>query len=170
MMRYWKEMENVFGVLAYVVKSADPDGLDLRFSTSLEVYNSKKSFGPFSTSSSTKLLDIVHERRRKIQGTSNIDYVLDLILSSYINNKLAPAHTMQRGSSIRPLNIYILSDGMWEDGCDPSSTIKKTIDKLTEFGYHKDSKQIGIQFILFGDEPSAQKKIQDLDDNLGMSM
>ena len=168
MLPHWQETEDVFGVLAYVVKSADPDGLDLYFTSSLEPYNSKKGYGIFSTSSSTKLLEYVHNRKQKIDGSTNLDYALDCILGPYIN-QLERAFKFG-GSNVRPLNLYILTDGRWEDGCNPASAIRRIISKLKEFRYPEDSKQIGIQFITFGHNMEALARIQALDDKLDTSM
>ena len=161
---HWDDVETVFEVLAKMVKSADPDGIDLHFTMSDEVYNSKNIFG---VNSSTKLVGYVHYRRHKIQGTVNITYRLDAILGPYIA-KLTNAYA--RGGTVRPLNLYVLTDGIWEPGCDPSSAVKNLVDKLREFRYSKDSKQVGIQFISFGKNTEGLKRLSDLDDNLGQEM
>ena len=163
---YWNDVEAVFGILAYIVKSADPDGIDMYFTMSETKYNSKNRWG---RNSSTKLVEHVQEQRRKIRGTSNITYRLDSVLQPYIT-KLTNAFNLRRGATPRPLNLYVLTDGVWEAGCDPSLTIKKLVDKLIEFGYSKDSKQIGIQFIRFGNSEEGGKRLDNLDDNLGQQM
>jgi hypothetical protein len=161
-------MEKVFGVLAYVIKLADSDGVDLRFTTSLEVINSMKHYGPFlSRNSSTKLVDAVHERRSKIKGTSNIEWTLDPILARY-TQKLVEANTMKPGSMVRPLSIYVLTDGVWEEGegCDPSAAIGRAVDRMVGLGYP--ASQIGIQFIVFGNSEKGWEKIRTLDDHRGL--
>jgi hypothetical protein len=166
MLTHWDDVQAVFGVLAKIVKSADPDGIDLHFLASDASYNSKRLWGG---NSSSKLVNHVKRQRQKISGTSNITYRLDSILGPYITS-LTNAFSLRRGVSVRPLNLYVLTDGIWEPGCDPSSTIKKLVDKLVEFQYPKDSKQIGIQFISFGNDRDALKKLENLDDNLGQKM
>jgi hypothetical protein len=161
---HWNEVETVFEVLAKIVKSADPDGIDLHFTMSDEVYNSKNMWG---INSSSKLVGYVRDRRRKIRGSINITYRLDAILGPYIS-KLTNAYS--RGGTVRPLNLYVLTDGVWEPGCDPSLAIKNLVDKLTGFEYNKDSKQVGIQFISFGKDEDGLKRLKDLDDNLGQEM
>lgn len=165
MSTHWGDVEAVFVVLAKIVKAADPDGIDLHFTMSDEVHNSKTVWG---SNSSSKLVKQVRERRHKLRGTINITYRLDAILGPHIA-KLSNAYS-RRGGTIRPLNIYVLTDGVWEPGCDPSSTIKNIVDKLTEFGYSNDSKQVGIQFISFGNDKNGLKRLKDLDDNLEQAM
>lgn len=164
MLDHWNDVESVFEVLAKIVKSADPDGIDLHFTMSDEVYNSKNKWG---VNSSSKLVGHVRDRRRKIRGSVNITYRLDAILGPYIA-KLTNAYP--RGGTVRPLNLYVLTDGVWEPECDPSSAVKNLVDKLRRFGYSKDSKQVGIQFISFGKNTEGLKRLSDLDDNLGQEM
>ena len=165
MSTHWDDVEAVFGVMAKIVKAADPDGIDLHFTMTEEVYNSRNIFG---INSSSKLVGHVQQRRSKIEGTVNITYRLDAILGPY-TSKLSNAFS-RGGGYVRPLNIYVLTDGVWEDGCDASSAIKNLVDKLTAFGYTKDSKQVGIQFISFGKNEVGLKRLKDLDDNLGQAM
>jgi hypothetical protein len=162
---YWDDVKSVFEVLAKIVKSADPNGIDLYFTMSEERYNSKK----WGVNSSSKLVRIVNERRHRIRGSSNISYRLYSILALY-EMELTNVHNLRRGGTVRPLSLYVLTDGVWEPGCDPSSTVKHLVDKLIEFGYPKDSHQLGIQFISFGKDPQGLGRLKDLDDNLGQEM
>jgi hypothetical protein len=162
---HWGDVEAVFGVMAKIVKAADPDGIDLHFTMTEEAFNSKKF--PWINSSS-KLVSYVQQRRIKLEGTVNITYRLDAILGPY-TSQLSNAFS-RGGGYVRPLNIYILTDGVWEPGCDASFAIKNLVDKLTTFSYTKDSKQVGIQFISFGKNEVGLKRLKDLDDNLGQAM
>ncbi|KAH8590626.1 hypothetical protein B0O99DRAFT_675870 [Bisporella sp. PMI_857] len=166
MLPCWDDVESVFDVLAYLLKEADPDGIGLRFTTFDGQFNSKNRWGK---NSSTKLLSHVRDRRHKITGTSNITYRLDSILEPYIT-KLTNAYNLARGGKVRKLNLYVLTDGVWEDECNPSPTIKKLVTKLQEFEYTTDSKQVGIQFISFGNIAKGLKRLKALDDNLGLPM
>jgi hypothetical protein len=170
MSRLWQHVLPVFDVLAYIVKSADPDGIDLYFTMTEEKYNSRDWLG---RNSSSKLLDVVRNRTKKMQqafrGSTNITYRLTSILNLY-ENKLTDQQNSRRGGMVRPLSLYVLTDGAWEPGSDASSAIKKVVDLLTRFGYTKDDKQLGIQFISFGEDEVGLKTLEHLDNDLGQNM
>jgi len=165
---HWNDVIPVFEILAYIVKSADPDGIDLYFTMTDEVYNNKRSTF-LRKSAVSKLVSTVEARRTKLRGSSNITWRLDSILEPYIT-KLRNGHNLRTGGVVRPLNLYILTDGVWEDKVDASGCIKGIVEKLKEFGYRQDSNQIGIQFISYGKDQKGLKRLQDLDDNLGQTM
>jgi hypothetical protein len=161
----------VFDILSYMVKSADPDGIDLIFTISPNKYNSKDRFG---RNSSSKLVRRVEDRKSELQGVCDISYKLNDILGSY-ESELKSQHYLRKNSSpfaapkeIRPMSLYVLTDGNWDPDCDAERPIKRLAATLIELKC--DPKQVGIQFISFGDDESGLEKLEHLDDNLGQDM
>ena len=163
MIPYWNDMISVFGILAYIVKTADPDGIDLFFTMSADKCHSKDS---------TTLVKTV--RRRQPQGSSNISFRLDSILGKY-KSDLRDQYGLRKSRSlwapkndVRPLNLYIFTDGAWQPRCDASSAIKNLVDLLVELKL--ESKQVGIQFISFGENQANLQRLEHLDDELRLPL
>ncbi|PVH73640.1 hypothetical protein DL98DRAFT_594829 [Cadophora sp. DSE1049] len=173
MRQHWEEVEKLFGVLAYLAKTADPDGIDLHFTTSAESHNSKKGFGPFSTTSTTKLVGIVHDRLNNQVGSldarkkEEVNGVQSRIndLASSIDRILRPyAETLQNpkrghGGGNRPLSLYILTDGQWPKDISPERILTTNLSKILE---HKDHSQLSIEFVSFGNDKQALRKIENM--------
>src|ERR1700722_3051835 len=114
---YWSDMTTLFGILAYMVKHSDPDGLDMCFTIDSKKYNSKH------TKSLVNALD-----NKRPEGSSNITFILDSILNAYkmrLRSQAAQRPALSwRKKDVRPLNLYILTDGVWQPKCDVFPAIK----------------------------------------------
>jgi hypothetical protein len=164
--QYWDKVIDVFSILAYIVKESDPDGIDLYFTMSppRERHNGKRT---------SKLEKIV--RDRKPRGKSDIRVALDSILNDY-TGRLGIQKARRRGlarfapqeKDLRPLNLYVLTDGVWQDRCDAVPPIRRLVDRLIEL--NMDEKQIGIQFISFGDDPRGLARLDVLDSDLNLRL
>jgi hypothetical protein len=160
----WEDMTSVFSILAYIVKECDDDGLDLYFTMSSENNHNNHT---------TPLVDLIKKRRPR--GTSEISFRLDAILENY-KSRLLNQHSLRRpGHSmfapkedVRPLNLYIFTDGAWQEGSDAAPAIKNVVKLLQKLGLP--AKQVGIQFISFGDNQENLKKLETLDDDLGLNL
>ena len=160
---HWNDMASVFSILAYMVKTCDPDGIDLYFTMSPDKYHNRNS---------SPLVEIVE--KRGCQGSSNISFRLDSILSDY-KSKLKDQYGLRTSHSrfapkkdVRPLNLYIFTDGRWRPKCDPSSAIKNLVDLLVDLKL--EATQVGIQFISFGDNKADLRRLEHLDDELGLKL
>lgn len=153
---HWKDVAQLLTVLSYMVKGLDRDGLDLHFTMSSRRMNE---------ASSTKL--VRHVERAHPGGASDIDLSLDRILNPYLeqlmSNKAPRRNWLLPRNFARPLNIYVLTDGVWLPDSDGTRSIKAFVAKLHELGIHNPAKQIGIQFIQFGNDRDGAKKLQHLD-------
>lgn len=160
MLAHWKEVQSLFSILAYILNMVDDGGVDLRFSTSDKYYNSRRL---------AQLL-----QKRKPQGIGEIEKRLDGILWGYIARlRQDRVHQDQMDSSehleslhasredIRPLVIYVLTDGLWAPNTDPASSIKNLVNELARLGL--DTKLVRIQFISFGGDDIGLKQLGRLD-------
>ena len=160
-----KTIIDIIELLPYMLKNSDPDGIDMHFTKSSRQLKSKKK--------TKALIEAVKEER--FVGTSNIAILLNQIFEDYkakLSSGPQPSHSFFRRTYTtrrpRPLNVYTLTDGMWEPRCDIEPIIRALVMNLRERGLPKD--QIGIQFIRFGDEREGKEKLEHLDSGLGLEL
>lgn len=170
---YWTEVKNVVKLLGWLLKDNDDDGIELCFTGEPSApYRAPKK-------RSSRLQDPLRQRSAKeLRSTTDITWRLSNILNGYLV-KLERHRSMRSGtwrsfvsrrpedSNIKPLMLYVLTDGIWEDKSDPSSVIKEAAARLQQLD--KPSDQVGIQFIRFGDDQESVQKLQRLDSGLDAS-
>jgi len=129
---HWDEVITLFGVLAYIVKDSDPDGIELFFINSSEHHKARTT---------TNLL--AHLKQKRPEGTSDIKIKLALILQNYmakLHDEAIPRSrwsTLRPSRAVRPLNLYIFTDGIWTPQCDVTREIKNMVEKLQELRLHR---------------------------------
>jgi hypothetical protein len=150
MQGHWPQVCKAFEVLAYLVKDADPDGMELHF-TNWSVSGQNKN--------RTRLLRLLQNVRP--QGQGGLESSLSKILDHCIRPGLL-LHVL--GRARRGVNIYVFTDGIWnrEDDtlCGIDDAIMRAAAKMTT------RNSIGIQFIQFGDNETGTRRLQMLDDGL----
>lgn len=158
MNEHWPDVLDLFSNMAYMVKGFGRDGIELHFSRSLDHYREKHT---------TPLLAKL--RDRKPSGFSDIKPRLNSILWDYqkkINSK--PFLGMRHLSKpVRPLNLYIFTDGAWQDDVNVERPIRNLVEveKLKLPG-----DQVGIQFIRFGNDMNGKRRLEFLDSGLNLSL
>lgn len=167
---HWNEVKNVVKLLGWLLKDNDDDGIELCFTGEPSApYRAPKQ-------RSSTLQDRLRQRKAKeLRSTTDITWRLSNILKGYVV-KLERHKNMKPGifrsivprrnddSNVKPLMLYVLTDGIWEDGSDPSFVITEAAERLQQLD--KPSDQVGIQFIRFGDDQESVKKLQRLDSGL----
>ena len=160
MREHWDEVKSTFEALAYLVKTMDPDGIELHFANSPEHKDRSKY-----RRSLMKKFDKV-----KSDGQCQMGIALSNILPLYYQN-LHPDPTSKRSSLLRieerpPVNIYILTDGVWSPDlyCVPTmqSHITNLVDNIWKAGKLQ---HVGIQFIRFGNDAIGKQRLEYLDNN-----
>jgi hypothetical protein len=161
MRAHWEDVKLVLEALSYIVKDCDPDGTELYFTTSKDHKRDRHTSG---------LLYMLNGRMPN--GITDIDHRLNEILEKYkskldtkpslISSVISKAKNEPIGP--RPLNIYVLTDGMWESESTGETTIINFVQKLVKLG--KPKSQVGIQFISFGNNPKGLQKMEFLDSKL----
>ena len=161
---YCSEVRDLFELLVYMVKSKDPDGIDLHFT----IRRDKKTRAK-NTRQLLRTLDMV-----SYSDTSNIRLELGKILQGY-HTKLRdqdpprlPFLKMRARRPARPMTVYILTDGVWQPDCDLAPLIENLVNNLGRHSMERE--QFGIQFIRFGDDPEGKIRLDQLDSGLGLSM
>jgi hypothetical protein len=150
---HWDDMTELLGIIAYMIKSFDKDGIDLYFAQSNAKHNGDTS---------SKLVNIVERRKHEEDlGYTDMSVRLEQILGEY-------ASKIQRQSwqSIitRGLNVYIFTDAVWTPLCDIVPAIDKMVGKLVALNLPE--KQVGLQFISFGNDAESLKRLRLVDNYL----
>ena len=145
----------VFEALSYLVKETDDDGIDLLFTVSGERVRNCKS--------TRKLVNLVKGREHK--GETDINRQLNIIFEDY---KAEFNKTKNRFSKepkkVKPLSLYILTNGVWEESSDLSELIRSLVKKLEDLGRTRE--QVGVEFISFGADPVGLGRMEYLDSKL----
>jgi len=130
-------------LLVYILKQYDPNGVEMRLSVSGKSDISRNS---------TALVKLLGQGSFK--ETCNMSYVLHQILNPYQDK-------VRQGWRPLPMNIYILTDGIWQPNCDVEDQIKLFVKFLKDSGFGP--YQVGIQFIRFGEDPDGTRRLEELD-------
>lgn len=154
--RHWADIRGVFEALSFIVEDDDPDGVEVHFTTVPEAKKISKLSSDLAT----------HARTVQPRGDTNLEDNLKAILTEY-ENKLYLRSVGKLPSPVRPLSIYILTDGKWEGGGNPEVPMLGLAQSLKD--YNLTRQQIGIEFITFGDDQGALLYMQNLDD-MGKNM
>lgn len=165
----WGEAQEVFHNLAYIVKEADPDGLELYFTSEYTK--------PHKSNQTSPLVELVKKRRPPtgLDGTCNMTLCLDHIVGKVImsniegkqsGNKLWPRRSRSNLSSSRPISIYILTNGVWEPPnnslCGADKAVIRLIKALED--NNKPASHVALQFIRFGEDKNGIRRLKELDD------
>jgi len=164
------EVADYVYVLSYMVKRLDKDGIDLYY------FNSSQSVE--RAKNSTKLE--THVRGHKFSGVSSPENSLVKKLDAYSKKVEAfvsgipedqshgwkshlPLALSKAPKLPAPLSVYVLTDGVWQLGGheDLEKTIRDLIKNLRAAKCKR--KQIGIQFIRFGNNPAGIERLNALD-------
>ncbi|KAL9082442.1 MAG: hypothetical protein Q9165_008894 [Trypethelium subeluteriae] len=158
----WDDVVDVVDCLTYMVKDADPDGVDIYLA-----HGQKKE----RKCRPDKAVKFARQNRPpKSSGNSStpstIAPTLGMILHNYQEKLRTPAKKSGFGkierllghSPLRPLSLYILTDGRWQ----PKDNIEKPILSLIKTLNERDdlTEQVGIQFIQFGHHPATHQNGQ----------
>ena len=148
-------VKRILSILAYLVKDSDPDGTELYFTGSMARVKSNKS---------SVLVDAFV--RNRPEGFTDIRTRLTKIINKYIEalSNTHRARIMRAFKAPRSLNIYVLTDGIWQPGSDLSALIRRLVEAIKS----NCQCQVGIQFISFGDNLEALKRLNCLDNDLGV--
>lgn len=153
---HWRDALRVFLALGYIVKGKDPDGMEIRTTMDPSFKKRSKKRRP--------LLNALSNDR--LGGQCDISLTFSQILRELhlenIKNSQG-SRFLWRKQKVG-VNIYILTDGVWEEGNEWLPTMIESIQNLITNGMQRG--QLGIQFIQFGNDPTGTQRLQMLDDDL----
>lgn len=154
------QVKKVMELLMDILKQSDPDGrtgVDVHFTMNSKMIPRVKRSKEVSRVLDTSIA----------AGVSNMEAKLASILHGYLAKIDRPKLTRFLWTSspkaMTPwgLNLYVLTDGMWQPKNDPSRIIKPLIRGLRERNLPEN--QVGIQFIRFGHQQKGAALLDYLD-------
>jgi hypothetical protein len=155
----WPDVKRLFEALSYTVKGMSPDGTELFFTVSYDTWRRKDTF------------DLCAYLEKKTTGkTTDISKRLNLELETYRarywQEKTAPKDKKREkiaGLPPRPVrakSFYVLTNGEWMKGSDPTGAIKEMANWLIQEKLPQG--HVTIEFISFANSGPAMQKLNDL--------
>lgn len=165
--QHWGRVVEVLHALGYLVKSADPDGVEL-FLTSCPTER-KKSGGKEITSLVRSLAD---HRKTPHVGICNMENSLGPVLEHVKNSLKSQKRPRILQRNRRGTNVYILTDAIWEGGAEVTCGVEEPIKSLRKAMIDMDKTRatVALQFIQFGDNALGEERLRYLDDTLGKEL
>lgn len=161
MIEHRPQLREVLELISYMVGPFDPDGLDLYFTTC------PRKFRPKNNHKMLQELD-----NNPARGTPDMREKFANILEDYQSEfgKKSTWKSIWHPARKHPrkLSLYVLTNGVWQ----PGTTLVREIETLVELLLHHKltNKQIGIQFIRFGHDPTGITRLKKLDSGLGLKL
>jgi hypothetical protein len=150
MREQWPQVKTAFEALSYILKPMAPEGIELFFTVAYDAWRRHNT---------TELVDLLE--KKGLAGATDISYRLGLQLQDYTIKTQPPAQmAFKKAKKVRPLSLYILTDGNWKDKSDPTAVIKDIADHLIKADLK--SGHLLIQFISFGQNAAALQRMNDI--------
>jgi hypothetical protein len=148
MNQHKNDVANMIDLLAYSLKGFDPDGVEMHLSVAGHSFKEKNA---------ARLVDKFRSKS-SFQNTCNMAHCLRRIFRDY--KEKIKHHA--RGFPLTPMNIYVLTNAVWQPQCEVKEEIIKFVQFLAEKVPTK-MRQVGIQFIRFGSDPEGIRRLEILD-------
>jgi hypothetical protein len=138
------EVSKMADLLVYALKGFDSDGIDMH----LSVARTKRTI-----TKSSQLSQFL--AKSSFMGQCNMAHCVGQIFEAY-KEKIS-----KKAKDLKPASIYILTDAIWQPRCEVDTQITDFVKFLVDQGQW--SRQIGIQFIRFGNDESSRLRLEALD-------
>ncbi|KAF2263815.1 kinase-like protein [Lojkania enalia] len=158
MRQHWSKVGDVLNAISYLGKGTSRGHMELHFTNSKEWKRSRNQ---------QKLLRLVQDTIPS--GKCQIEYRVSRIFESWWAEYKKPrSRFLLRRKKKDGVNIYILTDGVWQPGDTPlhglAGTIRSIVDRLIQDGVN--TNHVGIEFIQFGDDLIGSERLKVLDTGL----
>ena len=139
--------------LMYLVKSVDPDGIEMLFTSRPEGPPLKGRQRWIKPSIKPLINKIKTHFDNHGAGTTNMEHALDIILKRPYR---------------RPISFIVFTDGVWQRGATlPGGGVENAIiSYVTRWQRVKSRTDATIMFVRFGDDPLGMRRLAYLDDEL----
>lgn len=164
MLPHWDEVRELLHSLAYLVKEFDGNGIDLHYTHSEEKVHS---------SSSKELVSSV--RQQQPPGAPRRLTTLEHSVGDWLENYRRRIEDHFKGwrhslfrVKLKKTLIIVLTDGCWIPDSDINlgNTILRLASTLKDT--KRNPQMIGIQFVQFGRDSDARRRLERLDNGLGL--
>jgi hypothetical protein len=159
----WCEAEDAIAAIAPICTQYDTDGIDIYFlNHRSHSFSGCGSVGGYKNVTDTLGVREIF-RAVKPSGATPVGARLHQILTRYMRD-LSQLTLEGRESELKPLNIIVITDGVFTD--DAESVIVKVARELDHPELHAAPWPVGIQLFQVGDDEPARRYLQNLDDEL----
>lgn len=161
---YRGEARDVLDLLAYMLLESDPDGIDLYYTGDREKLRGKTHLSilkDFDNHPNEGTPDM-RERFAEILGC----YQERLGKKNGIFKRVFGKHVPSKGP--RRQNLYVLTDAVWQPKTTLTIEIEALVNDLLQHGLL--NKQIGIQFIRFGNDEEGIERLNRLDAQMKLKL
>lgn len=155
---HWYEATQLLEVLVKKAKGVDENGMDLRFTTGDTSLNNQNSAPEFVKS----MYRARPKTRSKERAHTDLRSSLGDIWQDYLSK------LRRRTANIKDVVVIVLTDGIWKGMENPEAVadhIKLCTDQLKALQNLK-LRPFSIEFIQFGNDEAATKRLRYLDDYL----
>lgn len=159
MLQYRDKVRNLLEALSYITAEADPNGVDLWFTTKTSKQKPKTTadmLRAFSRVSPENYSDMKHRFSHIIE-----EYYKGFGKSHRLKSLI---DVTQPEKGRRKLSLYVLTDGVWQDPCDLKPIIRLLVKKMKQHDLSED--HVVIQFIRFGNDEREKGRLHELDTEL----
>lgn len=160
------DLERLLGILVYIAKGYDPNGVDVHFMINKrhDIKNCKK----------TRDVKMALQKC-EFKGSADFGACIQLHLRDYgerleehfarnrPRSKGRSRYSLSSESRLRPVTFYILTNGVWVPGEQAGQEAIVNLCQLLE-RLNRRKGQVGIQFISFGSDSAGLKRLQALDE------
>jgi hypothetical protein len=157
--QHWGQATWLLKTLVMKAEGLDPDGPDLRFTMGTHELQRERRASAFEEA--MKHADAIP----RDSDVTDIRVSLGKIFDQYLEGLRAP----WRGLNIRALTIIVLTDGLWQ-GVEVKEEVDEQIvtfvRRVRELTNNVIPRRVSIEFIQFGKDSMATKRLRNLDDDL----
>ncbi|KAL1622121.1 hypothetical protein SLS54_005186 [Diplodia seriata] len=155
--RYKGDVAGLLGLLAFIVKGSDDDGIDVHFTS------------PSTKEINTKSYDTIIDNisAREYSDSHDMAAALKRVLDKFFQTP-SKGSSRRRPKTRKPMTCYILTDGQWRDPENVVQELKLFVSRLKENNIMQKG-TVGIQFITFGGDEKTNAFFHRLDSNLGLN-
>lgn len=168
MKKHWKDAKRLVKALGYLVKESGRDGMDLYFTNSSEEAHCGDTSTLMSTLNSVTPGSYKCDMKRALGMVLEKYYPENMKIQEEKWSPFLDSRKKKTKNEKRGVNIYVLTDGVWQERpqpfCGVENPIKTMVEKLEahySLGYH-----VGIEFISFGSDPVGIQRLKQLDSKL----
>jgi hypothetical protein len=151
--------------LAYLFKQLDPDGVEIANTSSPQKIKKFKKSDDVATFINQTYKD-------GWDAPCNMEKALEIILGTVREKFSKRTSRLQRPfprqRTVRPVSVYIVTDGRWDDStqglCGADKPVETLIKAMKVNGIGRT--QISLQFIRYGNEDRGRRRLEILDNEL----
>ncbi|ERF73563.1 hypothetical protein EPUS_07497 [Endocarpon pusillum Z07020] len=163
MERFWPSVRELLLILVTKSQHIDENGMELKFTCSESKFKPSNKVAAFAA-------EMDKRTHQPMTGEHARQTNMSITLGSMLRNYLT--QFSRKKTHTRKMTIIVLTDGIWAGMTENFAVDKEIIEfnqKLSQLGCNDlehDERRVSIQFVRFGDDPTAIRRLKRLDDQL----